>query len=606
MAAPILSRVKHSIRSRKYRRLLASGEPAGELTWIYDPEPPPPPLVEVRLPAAVGRESARRWCDRQTLSELRAVGVNRDGSIAWRIEPDHDPVDDRAAPWFAAPSGLPEVLPIHLESCLLVASAECLDAVVLGERIAVGIDESLESAASAASPASRPITLYSTEAWAYDPATDSVSPTRDDLVVKVIGTAGVGGLPRDRIHFNERRRGPYLTSRPMGPTLEVGVRDAALLDRCSGPHHPPTVLVTAPFLARGGAEHTLFETMRELEERFRFALVTLAPHRSELGDRRDDFRALTERLYCLGDLVHPSAMYGMLVALVDSLGAEILYNANSTTLFYDFAPRLRADRPGLRIVDHLYDHRVGYIERYSDELLDHVDACIAENHRIKEVLTGDRGWPADRVPVIWPCGRPPDSFPPAAERGQVRREVRREIGIGLDDVVFLTAARMHPQKRPLDLVSLAERVRDLEHVQFLVVGGGELQDDVDAAIAVSRARIRRLSFRTDIPELIVASDVGCLVSDFEGLPVFMLECLQAGKPFLGTDVGDMGEVLRRTGAGVVVDRPGDLASLEAGVRQLADTDEWSRMARHAVDSATLFDPAACADAYGAVFLGTRP
>ena len=88
----------------------------------------------------------------------------------------------------------------------------------------------------------------------------------------------------------------------------------------------------------------------------------------------------------------------------------------------------------------------------------------------------------------------------------------------------------------------------------------------------------------------MASDVGCLVSDFEGLPVFMLECLQAGRPFLGTDVGDMGEVLRRTGAGVVVDRPGRPGFVGGGVRQLADTDEWSRMARLAVDSAALFDP----------------
>ena len=42
---------------------------------------------------------------------------------------------------------------------------------------------------------------------------------------------------------------------------------------------------------------------------------------------------------------------------------------------------------------------------------------------------------------------------------------------------------------------------------------------------------------------LVASDVGCLVSAHEGLPVFMLECLQLGRPFLGTRVGDLGTVL---------------------------------------------------------------
>jgi glycosyltransferase involved in cell wall biosynthesis len=385
--------------------------------------------------------------------------------------------------------------------------------------------------------------------------------------------------------------------------LEVGVRDAAALGRRPGPAGQPTVLVTAPFLARGGAEHTLHATMSELTDRFNFAIATLAPHRPELGDRRQDFRSLTERLYCLGDLVHPAAMYGMLVALVDALGAEVLYNANSTTLFYDFAPRLKHDRPGVRIVDHLYDHEVGYIDRYGPELLSSVDACVAENHRIAEVLVEQRGWPEERVPVIWPCGRPTSDFPAEGERDAVRRRLRDELGFADDDVIFLTAARMHPQKRPLDLVALADRVGDLERVQLLVVGGGDLEAEVDRAIAATGARIRRLPFRTDIPDLIVACDVGCLVSDFEGLPVFMLECLQAARPFLGTDVGDMGKVLRGTGAGIVVARPGDLAALEQAVRRLADDAERARLADRAAAAAARFEPAVCAEAYAEAFRG---
>jgi glycosyltransferase involved in cell wall biosynthesis len=293
----------------------------------------------------------------------------------------------------------------------------------------------------------------------------------------------------------------------------------------------------------------------------------------------------------------------MLVALIDSLGAEVLYNANSTTLFYEFAPRLARERPAVRIVDHLYDHQVGYIDRYTPELLDAVDACVAENHRIAEVLTSRRGWPAARVPVIWPCGRPATAFPAGAAAAEARRRLRAELGLGHDDVVILTAARMHPQKRPLDLVELARRVQDLGRVRFLIVGGGDLESEVDRAIAASGARIRRLPFRDDIPELIAACDLGCLVSDFEGLPVFLLECLQAGRPFLGTDVGDMGGLLRATGAGIVVDTPGDLAALEAAVRRLADDNQRSQLAAKAAAAAARFDPAACAAAYGDVFLG---
>ena len=602
MAARVVRAARDAAGARRYRRALARGEPAGELGFVFDPSPPPPPLVELRLPATADRSAALAWRARQTLPELRIVGVGPDGRERWRIAPEL--IDDAVtAGWFAAPGGLPDVLPDHLESCLLMAAAEAVDAVVLDDAAGPPLDLAAMTAPEAAQPPLRALAVYSAAAWRWDPATDRVAPARDRLLVKLVGRHGIGALDGPPSPATATRRGPFLASAPLGPSLYVGVRDAAELGRTSRAPERPTVLVTVPFLARGGAEHTLFETMRELAGRFDFAVATLAPHRPELGDRRADFRALTERIYCLGDLVHPSAMFGMLVALIDSLGAEILYNANSTTLFYEFAPRLKRERPAVRIVDHLYDHEVGYIDRYTPELLGAVDACVAENHRIAEVLTSRRGWPAARVPVIWPCGRPAAAFPAGAAADEARRRLRGELAIGADDVVFLTAARMHPQKRPLDLVSLARRVRDLERVRFLIVGGGGLEAEVDRAIAGGGARTRRLPFRDDIPELIAASDAGCLVSDFEGLPVFLLECLQAGRPFLGTDVGDMGELLRSTGAGLVVATPGDLDALEAAVRRLADDGERARLAALAAAAGARFDPAACAAAFSDVFLG---
>jgi glycosyltransferase involved in cell wall biosynthesis len=163
---------------------------------------------------------------------------------------------------------------------------------------------------------------------------------------------------------------------------------------------------------------------------------------------------------------------------------------------------------------------------------------------------------------------------------------------------------MHPQKRPLDLVALAQRVGDLEMIHFVLVGGGDLEDEVDEAIETAvGARIRRLAFSNNIPDLILASDVGCLVSDHEGLPVFMLECLQLGRPFLGTRVGDLGTVLDDTGAGLVIDEPGDLEALEAAVRRLADPRVRAELAGHARVAAPRFSVATCADAYARVFLG---
>lgn len=563
--------------------------------------PPRPIGIEVVLATpAITAVEASQWCARQTLRELRVVALDRDGTELWRVDAE-GPASSLAGPaaFFAAPVTLPvgpAVDASRYEAALYVLLGEEIDGLWMSS--AVGVEDAPPPGRldEVVALPHRHAMVFRRGAFRHDPATAGVE-AKKPRRVKVASIAA--------------SHQPYLTRRRPRTTLEVSLRDLAQLtsaDLAPRRGERPTVLVTAPFLARGGAEHTLFETLRHLRDRFDFTLVTLAPHRPELGDRRAEFAAeVSPHLLPLGDLVHPDAMPGILLSLLERTGAEVLYNANGTTLFYDFAPRLRAALPRLRIVDHLYDHRVGYVDRYRPELLSAIDVCVAENQRIHEVLTTDRGWPAERVPVIWPCGRREDAFPPPAERTEVRRRRRGELGIAEDDVVVLTAARMHPQKRPLDLVALAARLVDLPRLRFLVVGGGELEGEVDAAIAATpEARIARLAFRDDVPEILVAADIGCLVSAYEGLPVFLLECLQAGRPFVGTDAGEIATVLERSGAGIVSGPPGDLDALEAALRHLADDTERERLARRAALAGAELGVAACAERYAEVFAGRSP
>ena len=68
-----------------------------------------------------------------------------------------------------------------------------------------------------------------------------------------------------------------------------------------------------------------------------------------------------------------------------------------------------------------------------------MDVCVAENRPIADVLVGDRGWEADRVPVIWPCGRPDEALPPERNHERLRASVRHDRGFDDGDVVLLTA-----------------------------------------------------------------------------------------------------------------------------------------------------------------------
>ena len=558
------------------------------------------PWVELRVdPTKTEIEEALSWCRSQTLSELHVVGVGSAGSEVWRIDPQ-----GRSAPppsparYFLSARTPPEIHSSWIETAVLTACVENLDAVQLAPGLT---DPPLDTDSPRhlfASPDSV-YTLFAAKSFKGDPVS-GVSPKRRSWVGKKLPLVASESPPE--------------ASQPYIRTPQVWKRSfTILIDGLSQSKRIPApatdlrepLLVTTPFLARGGAEHTLFETLRAIKDRFEITLVTLAPHRGELGDRRLDFLEVTPRILCLGDIMHPAAMPGVLRSLLDSTQAKTLYNANGTTLFYDFAPQLKESHPEVTLVDHLYDHEIGYIDRYQEPaLLDSVDLCVAENHQIAATLQKEFSWPESRVPVIWPCGRNATEIPAPSTVSRVRAEVREELEFEPDDVVFLTAARMHDQKRPLDLVRLAERVRDLNKVHFLVVGGGPLEQEVDAAIQASEGiRLRRLPFRGDIPRLLVASDVGCLVSEYEGLPVFMMESFQMGRPFLGTDVGDLGRVIRSTGAGIVVESPGDLDALEQAVRSLAKRENRSKLEPLARAAAEQFSVAACAERYARVFVG---
>lgn len=580
--------VARYLRAVRYRFQIARGKSAGELRYRTQSGRPSDDWG-VTVCSNLDQQDVQMWVQSQTLKNVEITSQN---------SPERG--------WFLAPATvLPTVPPGWLQSALLVAATEQIDALAMAERIKDPPGLSPSSTDQLLNDPWRSITLFSGKAFRWDPKANKVRPREKHLVTKIIGPGGVGSDPPKTVSASMMRRGPYLCNRRAPATLEIGIADRLSVEASDELRSRPNVLVTAPFLARGGAEHTLFETLAILNTSCHLAFATLAPHRPELHDRRADFESLSPHIFSLGDWVHPDAMMPMLLYLIDSLQIDVLYNANGTTLFYEFAPQLKAARPKLKIVDHLYDHRIGYIERYRDpNLLQAIDSCVAENFPIAEILTDQHGWSPERVPVIWSCGRAPRDIPPADTWDTIRQDLRRKFGYTTDDVVFLTAARMHEQKRPLDLVRLAEAVADRQDIHFLIVGGGPMEDTVDRAIRETpTAQITRLPFRTDIPQLILAADAGLLVSDFEGLPVFLLECLQLGRPFLGTDIGDLGRVIRDTKAGLVVENPGDIEALAKSIRSLADLAIRREFGANALQGGRQFSPTNCAHRYGRALFG---
>ncbi len=119
------------------------------------------------------------------------------------------------------------------------------------------------------------------------------------------------------------------------------------------------------------------------------------------------------------------------------------------------------------------------------------------------------------------------------------------------------------------LEALSSARRDVPGLCGIVAGDGPERaslEDKARALGLEGA-VEFLGLREDVPALIAAADVLVLSSDDEGFPNVLLEAMEASRPVVATDVGDVRDVVRDGETGFVV--PLDAEALAARLRALA-------------------------------------
>jgi glycosyltransferase involved in cell wall biosynthesis len=184
----------------------------------------------------------------------------------------------------------------------------------------------------------------------------------------------------------------------------------------------------------------------------------------------------------------------------------------------------------------------------------------------------------DRIRAI---ASPVDDDIPVASQAN-RRRARNALGIPLGVKVIGTAARLDPQKAPLDLVRAVAGLPRTD-VRLVFLGDGELRPQTEQLI--DRLRIGHRCVlageRADATSLLPAFDVFALSSLYEGLPCAAVEAMKCGIPVVATAVNSVPEVVVPGRTGLLA-RPSDPVSLGRALSYLLDHPaEGARMARAA-------------------------
>jgi len=521
------------------------------------------------LPRVVEHEATEAAAVPLPLVAVAADGCDRlalDRFLARQTETSVSTDAAAGAAFVLAPSGdLDELPPTHLEAMVLAAVAGDLDVVMSGWA-APATGRAAPSGAvhrrSTADPSSHLLLRRP------DPLRPGGGPLVGRTLAHICSPHDLADTAP--LGFPGVRSGPHLLRGDVsrGGVIRHGVRPLAeSLARVPAEDGPRTVLFLLPYLAVGGAERLLYDLLWGLGAH-RSLVVTLEPHAEPLGQTVDLCRDLTPHVYTLGDWLPRPAHLGALRHLIRRWRVEALVSWNGTVAFFDQASALKAEFPGLRILSQLYNHRGAWINRTTPALIEAVSLHLAVNSRIAEALERERAVPRDRIATIYHAVEVPDQ-PSRTEVERRRRARCRQLGIPLESVVVATFARMHPQKRPFDVIRLARRMAN-RNLHFLLVGGGPLDRAVDRELARRPLHnLTRLPFRHDTDELFEAADICLLASEYEGLPVFLLEGMARGIPAVATAVGDIPYLLQE-GGGITSGAPGDLAGLERAVEALLD------------------------------------
>ena len=177
-----------------------------------------------------------------------------------------------------------------------------------------------------------------------------------------------------------------------------------------------------------------------------------------------------------------------------------------------------------------------------------------------------------------------NGVPDLLGEGPVSNETTLSAPEGMPIVIMV--ARFAPPKDHAMLLDAAARIESPFRIQFAGTGPTMSEVQAKADRMGLKDRVEFLGDRADIVELLRRAAIFALPTNWEGLPISILEAMRAGLPVVATNVGGVGESVTNGENGFLIPR-GDTAAFSSALeRLLSDSGLRSQMARA---SRTIFE-----------------
>ena len=309
-------------------------------------------------------------------------------------------------------------------------------------------------------------------------------------------------------------------------------------------------------VAMGGTERIVLDLARKIDRtRFNIYMAYFND-----GAMRKDFEGICQGTFRIPKKsgLDPIAMK-RISNIIKENQIDVINAHHYMPFFYSF--------PGSRILHRkklIYtEHSVFEVEKILSSkhrkvlsfMMPYANSVIGVSREIGETFKNAYPKYSDKIRVIV-NGVDVDRFNITVERNRLRAD----WGLSPDNFVIVTVANFRRVKNHACLIrALNLLYTSHPQIRLLLVGQGFPQDEENSEVQVRdlinmyglQEKVVFTGFQNDIPSMLKISDVFCLPSFSEGLPVGVLEAMAAKIPVVGSDVKGINEIVSQDDTGLL-------------------------------------------------------
>ena len=342
------------------------------------------------------------------------------------------------------------------------------------------------------------------------------------------------------------------------------------------------IMFIVPWMTTGGADQVNLDLIEGLTSRGHDITICATLSANHVWEHQ--FSRFTPDIFILPNILHASDYPRFLAYLIQSRKIDTVVITGST-IGYHLLPYLRAVSPEVAFVDMCHVEEPHWLNgghpRFGVGYQDALELNIVTSRHLAKWME-NRGADSGRIRVMYTGVR----TSPTDQPGEVSRSVRSELNIPEDMPMIVFAGRICEQKRPAFLAEILRAARDQGLVfRALIIGEGELKDQLKNLLDQYHLtdNVRMLA---SVPhqrwlDMLIASDIFLMPSQYEGISIALLESMAAGVVPIVAKVGGHDEIVTPDAGMLIPHGDNELQEYVDVIRRLlSNSAELKQMSKH--------------------------